>query len=114
MVPAGKTKAQNWHADSIIDLRPLAFDVQAFYFAHDTPKEMGPTLILPGSHLRKVNTESIGRYKNIVGQRQLERKPARSSLCITASGTAPSPTLPTGPAMSSSCGCSRARSSGAV
>ncbi len=74
VVPAGKTKAQNWHADSIIDLRPLAFDVQAFYFAHDAPKEMGPTLILPGSHLRKVNTESIGRYKNIVGQRQLEAK----------------------------------------
>lgn len=74
VVPAHKTDAQNWHADSIIDLRPLAFDVQSFYFAHDTPIEMGPTLILPGSHLRKVNTESIGRYKNIVGQRQLAAK----------------------------------------
>jgi ectoine hydroxylase-related dioxygenase (phytanoyl-CoA dioxygenase family) len=74
VVPAGKTQAQNWHADSIIDLRPWAFDVQSFYFSHDAPKEMGPTLILPGSHLRKVNTESIGRYKNIVGQRQLEAK----------------------------------------
>ncbi len=74
VVAAGKTTAQNWHADSIIDLRPLAFDVQSFYFSHDTPKEMGPTLILPGSHLRKVNTESIGRYKNIVGQRQLVAK----------------------------------------
>ena len=74
IVNAGHTVAQNWHADSIIDLRPLAFDIQAFYFAHDTPREMGPTLILPGSHLRKVNTESIGRYKNIVGQRQLEAK----------------------------------------
>jgi hypothetical protein len=74
VVKAGYLKAQNWHADSIIDLRPLAFDIQAFYFSHDTPKEMGPTLILPGSHLRKVNTESIGRYKNIVGQRQLVAK----------------------------------------
>ncbi len=74
IVNAGHLEAQNWHADSILDLRPLAFDIQAFYFSHDTPKEMGPTLVLPGSHLRKANTESIGRYKNIVGQRQLESK----------------------------------------
>ncbi len=67
-------KAQVWHADSVIDVRPFAFDVQAFYFTHDAPAEMGPTLILPGSHLRKVNTNSIARYKNIVGQRQLVAK----------------------------------------
>lgn len=67
-------KGQEWHADSIIDVRPWAFDIQAFYFTHDAPREMGPTLVLPGSHLRKVNTASIGRYKNIVGQRQLAAK----------------------------------------
>ncbi|HLG79129.1 MAG TPA: phytanoyl-CoA dioxygenase family protein [Ktedonobacteraceae bacterium] len=71
VVPAHQTRAQEWHADSVLDTRPFAFDVQAFYFTHDAPAEMGPTLILPGSHLRKVNTASIGRYKNIVGQRQL-------------------------------------------
>jgi hypothetical protein len=69
-----REKAQEWHADSILDVRPFAFDVQAFYFTHDAPAEMGPTLILPGSHLRKVNTSSIARYKNIVGQRQLVAK----------------------------------------
>lgn len=74
IVGPSRDKAQDWHADSIIDVRPFAFDIQAFYFAHDTPAEMGPTLILPGSHLRKVNTASIGRYKNIVGQRQLAAK----------------------------------------
>ncbi|GHO45376.1 phytanoyl-CoA dioxygenase family protein [Ktedonospora formicarum] len=74
IVGPDQTKAQDWHADSIIDVRPFAFDVQAFYFTHDTPVEMGPTLILPGSHLRKVNTTSIGRYKNIVGQCQLAAK----------------------------------------
>jgi ectoine hydroxylase-related dioxygenase (phytanoyl-CoA dioxygenase family) len=71
VVKAKHLQAQNWHADSVIDLRPFAFDIQAFYFSHDTPREMGPTLVLPGSHLRRVNTESIGRYKNIVGQKQL-------------------------------------------
>jgi hypothetical protein len=74
VVGPGQLTAQDYHADSIIDTRPLAFDVQAFYFCHDTPDEMGPTLVLPGSHLRRVNTSSIGRYKNIVGQRRLACK----------------------------------------
>jgi phytanoyl-CoA dioxygenase PhyH len=74
VVRARHLKAQEWHADSIIDVRPLAFDIQAFYFSHDAPAEMGPTLVLPGSHLRKVNTSSLARYKNIVGQRQLVAK----------------------------------------
>lgn len=66
-----KREAQVWHADSIIDARPFAFDVQAMYFSHDVPKETGPTLVLPGSHLRRTSHVSIARYKNIIGQRQL-------------------------------------------
>ena len=66
--------AQHWHADSIIDTRPYAFDIQAFYFAHDAPDEMGPTLVLPGSHMRRVNTASIGRYHNIRGQKRMASK----------------------------------------
>lgn len=71
VVGPNRHEAQIWHADSIIDARPLAFDIQAMYFSHDVPKETGPTLILPGSHLRRVSNLSIARYKNIVGQRQL-------------------------------------------
>ncbi len=74
VVRAHHLLAQEWHADSIIDTRPFSFDIQAFYFAHDAPAEMGPTLVLPGSHLRKANTASIARYKNIVGQRQMVAK----------------------------------------
>jgi len=59
--------AQAWHADAIIDTR-WAFDVQLFFFFHDTPREMGGTMILPGSHLRKIHEGEIGRYHNIVGQ----------------------------------------------
>jgi hypothetical protein len=73
-VRGGHVKAQEWHADSIIDTRKLGFDIQIFYFAHDTPKETGPTLVLPGSHLRRTNTASIGRYKNIINQKQLATK----------------------------------------
>jgi hypothetical protein len=70
-VPAHRLEAQNWHGDSIIDTRRFGFDIQIFYFSHNAPKESGPTLVLPGSHLRRINTVSIGRYKNIVGQKQL-------------------------------------------
>jgi hypothetical protein len=73
-VRAQHHRAQNWHADSIIDARPFGFDVQAFYWTHDAPLEMGPTMVLPGSHLRNVNLNSIGRYKNFAGQEQLPIK----------------------------------------
>ena len=73
-VKAHKTAAQNWHANSIIDARPYGFDVQAFYWTHDAPLEMGPTIILPGSHMRKVNISSISRYKNFRGQLQMPIK----------------------------------------
>ena len=66
--------AQIWHGDSIIDARPFAFDIQAMYFSHDVPPETGPTLVLPGSHLRRISHLSIARYKNILGQKQLAGK----------------------------------------
>lgn len=71
IVGPNQHEAQIWHGDSIIDARPFAFDVQAMYFSHDAPPEMGPTLVLPGSHLRRISYLTIARYKNIVGQKQL-------------------------------------------
>ncbi len=41
IVPAHHPQAQDWHADSIIDTRPLTFDVLVMYFPQDTPREMG-------------------------------------------------------------------------
>jgi len=60
--------SQPWHADAIIDPRRRAFDIQLMLFFHDTPREMGGTMILPGSHLRQVNEAAIARYQNFVGQ----------------------------------------------
>ena len=58
---------QVWHADAIIDTR-LHFDIQLFYFPHDTPREMGGTMFLPGSHMRRIHETDIGRYQNFLGQ----------------------------------------------
>ena len=71
IVPAHYARAQDWHADAVIDTRPFRFDVLVMYFPQDTPREMGPTLVLPGSHLRDVRFGSVAHYRNIVGQQHL-------------------------------------------
>ena len=60
-------KAQGLHADSIIDVR-THFDIQIMYFPHDVPLEMGGTLLLPGSHFRRVNEMDVAAYQNMRGQ----------------------------------------------
>ncbi len=60
-------KAQGLHADSIIDTR-THFDIQIMYFPHDVPLEMGGTLLLPGSHFRRVNEMDVAAYQNMLGQ----------------------------------------------
>jgi hypothetical protein len=60
-------KAQGMHGDSTIDTR-THFDIQIMYFPHDVPLEMGGTLVVPGSHFRRINEMEIARYQNFVGQ----------------------------------------------
>src|SRR6185369_1063986 len=60
--------SQPWHADAVVDPRDTAFDVQLMFFFQDTPRAMGGTMILPGSHLRRVNESDPARYQNFVGQ----------------------------------------------
>jgi hypothetical protein len=60
-------KAQGLHGDSTIDIR-THFDIQLMYFPHDVPLEMGGTLLLPGSHFRRINESDIARYQNFIGQ----------------------------------------------
>lgn len=64
---ANEGAAQGMHGDSIIDTR-MHFDVQLMYFPHDVPLEMGGTLVVPGSHFRRINEMDIARYQNFLGQ----------------------------------------------
>ncbi|MEV5612800.1 phytanoyl-CoA dioxygenase family protein [Streptomyces sp. NPDC052225] len=64
-------EAQPLHADAIIDVRPDAFDVQLMYYPQDVTLEMGGTLSVPGSHLRRINETDTGRYQNLRGQDRL-------------------------------------------
>jgi hypothetical protein len=66
VIEPGQRWSQPWHADAIVDPR-TAFDIQLLFFFQDTPRAMGGTMILPGSHLRRVNESDIARYQNFVG-----------------------------------------------
>jgi hypothetical protein len=68
VIPPSTRWSQPWHADAILDPRRTSFDIQLFFFPHDTAREMGGTMVLPGSHLRRVNEAAIARYQNFAGQ----------------------------------------------
>jgi hypothetical protein len=68
---AQEGEAQNLHGDAIIDVRPDAFDVQLMYYPQEVTLEMGGTLSVPGSHLRRTNESDTGRYQNLLGQTRL-------------------------------------------
>jgi len=68
VIPPHQRWSQPWHADAILDPRPLAFDIQLFFFFHDTPRQAGGTMILPGSQFRRVNESDISRTQNFRGQ----------------------------------------------
>ena len=63
--------AQPLHGDAIIDTRLDAFDVQLMYYPHEVTADMGGTLSVPGSHLRRTNESDTGRYQNLRGQTRL-------------------------------------------
>ena len=43
-----------WHQDQDSVFGPELNFIEVFYFPQDTPPELGPTEILPGSHLHRV------------------------------------------------------------
>jgi hypothetical protein len=59
------------HQDAVTDPRPFSFDLQLSIFPRETTREMGGTLIVPGSHMRRVNERDIQRYQHIMGQEQI-------------------------------------------
>jgi hypothetical protein len=64
---AGDLTAQGLHADAIID-PTTAFDIQLFWFPHSVAPGAGGTRFVPGSHLRRVNTDEISRYQHLMGE----------------------------------------------
>jgi hypothetical protein len=70
-VPAGSPHRQHLHVDAIVDSADPGFDVQLFYFATEVRPGEGGTRIVPGTHLRRVRAEGLGRYQRIRGEQQI-------------------------------------------
>ena len=66
--------AQSLHADVVIDTR-AAFDVNLMYYPQGVSEAGGPTLVIPGSHFRQINSLDIARYQNLAGQAFLACEP---------------------------------------
>lgn len=70
--PGRQAHQQHLHQDAQYDPRFEAFDVQISVFPQDTPREMGGTRFLPGSHFRRVYESELARYHNVRGMVQCE------------------------------------------
>ncbi|MCE9589461.1 MAG: phytanoyl-CoA dioxygenase family protein [Planctomycetes bacterium] len=60
--------SQGWHQDSTNERHHQVRVVLGLYYPHDVTPEMGPTVILPGSHFRNCPTDRMATYGNIRGQ----------------------------------------------
>jgi hypothetical protein len=60
--------SQYWHQDSINRRHHQLWRVLAMYYPQTVTAEMGPTVVLPGSHLRNAPTDRLAAYGNIAGQ----------------------------------------------
>ena len=61
--------AFGWHVDGGSKWRPSIEDLQVFYYPQDTPEEMGPTHLVPGSHLVPNSQRAMGHYGTLRHER---------------------------------------------
>jgi hypothetical protein len=68
------SRSQGWHQDGTNVRHHQIRTVLAMYYPHDVPPEMGPTVILPGTHFRNAPTDRMATYANVLGQEFLTVK----------------------------------------
>jgi hypothetical protein len=56
-----------WHVDGGSRWGPQLNDLQVFYYPQDTPLEMGPTEVVPGTHLVPNTQRAMAHYGRIRG-----------------------------------------------
>ena len=60
--------SQGWHQDGLNERHHQIRCVLGMYYPHDVTLDMGPTVVLPGSHFRNAPTDRMATYCNIRGQ----------------------------------------------
>ncbi len=74
--------AQNWHRDGGSRVGYEVNHLQVFYLPQDTPIEMGPTEVLPGSHFLFSPQNMMGHYDRVRGA--IRTSAPAGSIFITA------------------------------
>ena len=60
-------KSQTWHQDGTNVRDRQVWACLAMYYPQTVTKQMGPTVILPGSYIRNAPTDTMANYTNIRG-----------------------------------------------
>ncbi len=58
------TRSQSWHQDGTNKRHHHIQTVLAMYYPQDVPAELGPTVIMPGTHFRNAPTDRMATYAN--------------------------------------------------
>jgi hypothetical protein len=58
------TRSQGWHQDGTNQRHHQLRTVLAMYYPQDVTAELGPTVILPGTHFRNAPTDRMATYAN--------------------------------------------------
>jgi hypothetical protein len=59
---------QGWHQDDVNSRHHQVWRVLAMYYPQDVTPEMGPTLIVPGTHFRNAPTSRMANYGAVAAQ----------------------------------------------
>ena len=65
---AGPVPAKSWHMDAGADFERECNILQVFYIPQENTMEMGPTLVMPGSHLVPIPREELDHFGGLAGQ----------------------------------------------
>jgi hypothetical protein len=58
------TRSQSWHQDSTNQRHHQIRTVLAMYYPQGVPPELGPTVVMPGTHFRNAPTDRMATYAN--------------------------------------------------
>ena len=65
------SRSQGWHQDGTNVRHHQVWCLLAMYYPHDVPADLGPTIVMPGTHFRNAPTDQLATYANIKGQMPL-------------------------------------------
>ncbi len=62
------TRSQGWHQDGVNRRHHQTRVILGFYYPQDTPADLGPTMIVPGTHFRNCPTDRMATYAHFRDQ----------------------------------------------